>query len=186
MIQQKTNTALLVMDMQERLLSSLVGSDQMIPKVSKAIDHARKNGIPVIYVVVGFRQGFPEISPENKSFSQLPTRMAGVDVSAFMKIAPGLEPKAQDITVIKKRFSAFAGSDLEIVLRSKGIRHLVLCGVVTSGVVLSTYTEAADKDYQLTILSDGCMDRDAQVHELLVGKVFPRSAAVVSCEEWCR
>ncbi|HWJ26971.1 MAG TPA: isochorismatase family protein, partial [Flavisolibacter sp.] len=59
-------------------------------------------------------------------------------------------------------------------------------GVVTSGVVLATFIDAADKDYQLTVLSDGCMDRDPQVHEVLLEKIFPRSAAVVSCEEWCQ
>ena len=51
--------------------------------------------------------------------------------------------------VTKLRASAFTGSDLEIILRAQGINHLVLSGLVTSGVVLSTLLEAADKDYIL-------------------------------------
>jgi len=86
--------------------------------------------------------------------------------------------------VTKKRVSAFTGSDLEVLLRANGIRHLVLCGIATSGVVLSTLREAADKDYQVTVLSDLCADMDAEVHRVLLEKVFPRQAAVVTTAEW--
>jgi nicotinamidase-related amidase len=65
--------------------------------------------------------------------------------------------------VVKKRVSAFSGSDLEVLLRSLDVTHLVLTGIATSGVVLSTLREAADKDYRLTVLSDGCLDGDEEV-----------------------
>ena len=80
--------------------------------------------------------------------------------------------------------SAFSGSDLEIVLRAQNIRHLVLAGIATSGVVLSTTREAADKDYELTILSDVCADTDEKVHSVLINKVFPRQATVITVEKW--
>ncbi len=76
------------------------------------------------------------------------------------------------------------GSDLEVILRAKNIRHLVLAGISTSGVVLSTVREAADKDYQLTVLSDLCADFDEQVHSLLLEKIFPRQAAVITSRQW--
>ncbi|SDX21462.1 Isochorismatase family protein [Saccharopolyspora shandongensis] len=84
----------------------------------------------------------------------------------------------------KKRVSAFTGSDLALVLRSAGIDHLVLTGIATSGVVLSTLRQAADLDYRLTVLSDGCYDPDPEVHEVLIGKVFARQAEVTSIGEW--
>lgn len=186
MKQQKSDTALLVMDMQEVLLGSLPGSDQLILNISKAIHHAREAGIPVIYVVVAFRAGFPEIYPEHKTFGQLPSRMPGVNTEMMMKIAPAIAPADGEVVVVKKRFSSFTGSDLEVILRSNGIRHLVLSGVVTSGVVLATFTEAADKDYGLTVLADGCMDRDANVHQMLIDKVFTRVADITTCEDWSR
>jgi nicotinamidase-related amidase len=80
--------------------------------------------------------------------------------------------------------SAFAGSDLQLVLRSLGVDSLVLTGVATSGVVLSTLREAADLDYFLTVLRDGCLDRDDEVHRVLMDKVFPRQASVVLAAEW--
>jgi nicotinamidase-related amidase len=86
--------------------------------------------------------------------------------------------------VIKRRISAFTGSALDVILRSKDIKHLVLTGYATSGIVLSTTTEAADKDYKITILSDGCADSDEEVHRVLTTKVFLRSANVMTIKEW--
>jgi len=62
----------------------------------------------------------------------------------------------------------------------------VLTGVSTSGVVLSTTREATDKDYKLTILSDGCADADAEVHRVLTTKVFVRQADVLTVDEWIK
>jgi nicotinamidase-related amidase len=60
----------------------------------------------------------------------------------------------------------------------------VLCGISTSGVVLSTTKEAADKDYKLTVLSDLCFDSDPEVHAILTKKLFPRQATVQTSGEW--
>lgn len=86
--------------------------------------------------------------------------------------------------MVKKRVSAFTGSDLEVLLRSMSVTHLVLTGIATSGVVLSTAREAADRDYQLTVLADGCADADDEVHRVLLSKVFPRQAIVTTAQEW--
>jgi nicotinamidase-related amidase len=93
-------------------------------------------------------------------------------------------PQAGDILVTKKRVSAFMGSDLEVVLRSLEVTSLVLTGIATSGVVLSTLRHAADLDYELTVLRDACADADPEVHRVLLDKVFPRQATVVTTAEW--
>jgi nicotinamidase-related amidase len=61
---------------------------------------------------------------------------------------------------------------------------LVLAGIATSGVVLSTLRQAADLDYRLTVLADGCLDADPEVHRVLLEKVFPRQAEVVGIADW--
>jgi nicotinamidase-related amidase len=177
-------SALLVMDMQTSILGRLQDKTALISQVKKAIAHARKNTIPLIYVTVGFRPGAPEISRNNKSFSAMRERLLSEDPADWIQIDPALAPATGEITVIKRRISAFAGSDLEVILRAFGIRHMILSGVSTSGVVLSTTREAADKDYQLTILSDCCADPDPEVHRVLLEKVFPRQADVITCESW--
>jgi nicotinamidase-related amidase len=64
------------------------------------------------------------------------------------------------------------------------VTSLVLAGISTSGVVLSTVREAADRDYELTVLENLCLDADEEVHRVLTGKVFPRQATVLAAADW--
>ncbi|AZA84410.1 isochorismatase [Chryseobacterium lactis] len=181
---EKAKEALLVMDMQSSILGLLSDTKKLIADTAQAIKMARDKKIPVIYVVVGFRQGMPEISKNNKSFSVIKQNMAHVDMKEWMAIHPDLSPQEQDIIVVKKRFSAFTGSDLEVLLRGLEVEHLILTGISTSGVVLSTLREAADKDYKLSIIRDCCADGDEEVHRVLMDKVFPRQAEIISLNQW--
>ena len=178
------NTALLVMDMQPAILRALPDAAALISHVAKAIANARDVKMPVIDVTVGFRPGLPEISMNNKSFSASRERFASTSMEEWIKIHPDLAPLETEIIVTKRRISAFTGSDLEVILRAQGIQHIVLTGVATSGVVLSTLREAADKDYRIIVLSDCCADADQEVHRVLTTKVFPRQAEVLTMEEW--
>ncbi len=181
----RQKTALLVMDVQETMVKMVKDSPHFIELLSKAIENARDKNIPVIYVVVGFRKGYPEVSPENKSFSMIgKNKKFSFDTEEAARVYSSIAPKPGDVVVTKRRVSAFTGSDLEVVLRSLGIRRLTLAGIATSGVVLSTVREAADRDYGITVLSDGCADGDEEVHRVLMTKVFPRQADVMTIEEW--
>jgi len=151
--------------------------------VRRAIDAARRSAIRVIYVTVSFRQGFPEVSARNKSFSAI--RQAGGFVAGDATAIPAtIAPAPGEVVVTKRRVSAFAGSDLDVVLRAGDVDTLVLTGIATSGVVLSTLRQAADLDYKLIVLADACLDGDAEVHRILTEKVFPRQADVLSVESW--
>ena len=72
----------------------------------------------------------------------------------------------------------------DVVLRARGVERLVLAGIATSGVVLSTLRAAADLDFAVTVLRDGCADADPEVDRVLQEKVFPRQADVVTIDEW--
>ncbi|MFJ9127775.1 cysteine hydrolase family protein [Streptomyces sp. NPDC102340] len=175
--------ALLVMDVQHAVLARYPDADYL-PRLRTAIDTARAAGVPVVYVVVGFRPGHPEISTRNKMFGALAGAPRGSGSGQAMQIHPDVAPDERDIVVTKRRVSGFAGSDLDMVLRAGGIEELVLAGVATSGVVLSTVRQAADLDYGITVLRDGCLDNDPEVHRVLVDKVFPQQAEVVSVADW--
>jgi len=175
-----TDTALLVMDVQERIVERY-GDARLVERIADAAAAAREHGILVVYAKVDFRPGYPEVSRRNKSFSRLADNgFAGGDTA----IHEGVAPQEGDVVVTKRRVSAFAGSDLELILRARDIHRLVLTGIATSGVVLSTLRQAADLDYQLTVLRDGCVDADAEVHELLLDKVFPPQSDVIDLEGW--
>ena len=186
MEQNTQHTALLVMDMQVGILGNFPGAAPLIENVAKAITHARENKIPIIYVVVGFRQGAPEVSLNNKSFGAGKERFAKMDMTQFMTVHLDLAPQEGEVVVTKRRVSAFTGSDLEVVLRAYSIQRLILTGIATSGVVLSTLIEAADKDYSMTVIEDCCADGDEEVHRVLTTKIFSKRADVVTLQDWMK
>ena len=159
-------------------------SGLLLEALERATSAARAADIPVVYVRVAFRPDAPEISPRNRSFTALSTIPGMGEDDPATQIDLAVAPLPGDIVVVKKRVSAFTGSDLDVVLRSLGVDSLVLTGIATSGVVLSTLRQAADLDYELTVLRDGCADADPEVHRVLLDKVFPRQAAVVTTDEW--
>jgi nicotinamidase-related amidase len=177
-------TALLVMDVQNGIVSRFAENEKVLLPFQKAVEAARRHNIPVIFVRVAFREGYPEISPRNKSFSAI-SGFDGMTVSdTATQIHESVQPQPDEPVVTKLRVSAFAGSDLEVILRSRQIDTLILSGIATSGVVLSTLREAADKDFALTVLSDACLDADPEVHRVLTEKVFPRQADVLTVDAW--
>src|SRR5207244_2010090 len=123
----------------------------------------------------------PEFNAQSKGLQGMST--AGI-TDALVNPATVLTLTDTDVVVERRRVSAFAGSDLEIILHAQNINHLVLTGISTSGVVFSTLRAAVDKDYKLTVLSDLCADRDEEVQRVLTDKVFPRHADVLSSAEW--
>ncbi|HEX3851040.1 MAG TPA: isochorismatase family cysteine hydrolase [Polyangiaceae bacterium] len=180
MLDAAFRSALLVMDIQPGIIDRVAEPAAFLARATEAVRAARSHGVPVIHVVVGFRPGMPEVSAQNQSFGGLKEQQPAFLIDA----RPAITPEGDEVVVTKRRVSAFTGSDLEVVLRGGEIRHLVLCGIATSGVVLSTVREAADKDYRLTVLADLCADTDAEVHSALIGKVFPRQARVTNAAEW--
>ncbi|NNN01002.1 MAG: cysteine hydrolase [Acidimicrobiaceae bacterium] len=177
------DSALLLMDVQNAIVDRFADSSTgLLERLARAARAARRAPMPVIHVRVAFRPGAPEISARNRSFAAL-TGNFDLDSTAT-QIHPALEPMDGDIVVVKKRVSAFSGSDLETILRSQGVTSLVLAGIATSGVVLSTLRQAADLDYDLTVLDDGCADADAEVHRVLTTKIFPRQAKVIDVAQW--
>lgn len=177
-------TALLVMDMQNGIVSRYVGNGDVLLPFRKAVEAARRHAIPVIFVRVAFHEGYPDVHPRNKFFSRV-AEVGGMTVSdTGTQIHEALQPQPGEPIVTKRRISAFTGSDLEVILRSRQIDTLILSGIATSGVVLSTLREAADRDYTITVLADACLDADPEVHRVLTEKVFPRQADVQTVDAW--
>jgi len=176
------HTALLVMDYQLGIPEMLPDKGAtVIANTANVIAAARGKGIAVIYVVVGFRHGYPEVNPNNAGFAAVAKsgRMQGTSAA---DVLPEVAPAGNEPVVIKRRVGAFHGTDLEIILKAKQIDTLVMAGVSTSGVILSTVRHAADADYKIVILRDCCQDRDDEVHRVLMDKVFARHTVTTASE----
>jgi nicotinamidase-related amidase len=179
-----SGTALLAMDCQAGIIAmSKVGND-FTDRASRVVKAARAAAMPVIHIQVGFRPSFPEISENNRLFGAI---LASREYQQFFQgpaasIHPALGPEPSDIVITKHRVSAFTGTDLEMVLRAKRIETLVLFGIATSGVVLSTLLQASDADYRIAVIEDCCADTEQALHEALLTKLFPRRADVLSSD----
>jgi nicotinamidase-related amidase len=180
-------TAVLSMDMQAGIVSIYAGDQQdgFTARAAGILGRCRDRGMTVIHVQVGFRPGMPEISPRNALFAAIRTseRHQQLFKGDAGKIHPAVAPVGEDIVIVKHRISAFTGTDLDMILRAKDIDTLVLFGIATSGVVLSTLLDAVDADYRVIVIKDCCADQDADVHSVLLEKVFPRRGTVVTSAE---
>jgi nicotinamidase-related amidase len=180
------SAALLVMDCQVNSLTKYMTAAQsadLIVCVPDLLAMAREAGMMVIHVVVAFRPGHPEISPRNPLFSALKANGMIVAGSEGAAIHPAAAAREGEPIVVKHRISPFIGTDLETLLRANGVDTLVLAGVATSGVVLSTVRHAGDLDYRLVVVRDCCADPNAELHAMLLDDLIARQAAVVTTAE---
>jgi nicotinamidase-related amidase len=180
------NTALLVMDYQVDALTKFMTAAQSadaIARVPDLIATARDAGMMVIHVVVAFRPGHPEVSPRNPVFSWVKANGIAVAGSEGAAIHPAAAAREGEPIVVKHRISPFVGTELETLLRANGIDTLVLAGVHTSGVVLSTVRHAGDLDYRLVVVRDCCADPHDELHAMLLNNLIAKQAAVVTMAE---
>ena len=180
------HTAVLSMDCQAGIVSIYTreGKDAFLVRVASVLNHARAAGMTVIHVQVGFRPKLPEIHSRNALFgavksSEQHQRLFREPLGA---IPDSIAPQDDEIVITKHRISAFAGTDLAMILRANDIDTLVLYGISTSGVVLSTLIEAADADYRLAVIGDCCADLDSALHDCLIQRFFPARGTVLSSE----
>lgn len=179
------STALLVMDYQSGIVGMIKNSDALIERARAAIEIVRRHGGQIGYVRVAFTPDeFEAIPDRNKGFAA--AKASGrpfFDDSPSTAIDVRIAPREGDVVVRKSRVGALSTTDLNEQLRRRGIDTLILAGISTSGVVLSTVRDAADRDYRLFVLADACADPNAAVHETLLKDVFPRQADVITTSD---
>jgi nicotinamidase-related amidase len=179
-------TALLVMDYQNGVTSRFPDTEAPVARTAEAISLVRRLGGTIGYVRVGLSDDDWAAMPATSPFATMldPSRRAGLlPDSPHTAIDERVAPEPGDLIVRKSRVGAFSTTDLDRRLRDAGIDTLVLAGISTSGVVLSTLRDGADRDYRLVVLSDACTDPAPGVHDFLVGQIFPRQARVVTTAE---
>ncbi|MFI9103036.1 MFS transporter [Streptomyces fildesensis] len=175
-------TALLLMDFQPVTLGAVPDSEGVLARAGEALAWARAHGTQVVFVRVALAAADAAAVPaHNKTFSQVAAAGYLTDGTAATAVHKSLAIRDHDLTVRKIRVGAFASdTDLRAELRARNVDTLVLAGISTSGVVLTTLRQAADEDYRLFVLADATADPDPEVHQVLMEKVFPRQAEIVA------
>jgi nicotinamidase-related amidase len=182
------HTAILSMDCQTGIVSIYAKDDKdaFLTRAASALNHARATGMTVIHVQLGFRPGLPEVASRNVLFGAI--KSSAEHQKLFQEplgaIPAVIAPKENEVVITKHRISAFTGTDLAMILRANDIDTLVLYGIATSGVVLSTLLDAADADFRLAVIKDCCADLDSILHDCLVNRFFPSRGFVLSAREF--
>ena len=177
----KARTALLIADFYAAMMDTIphaVGRD-VVGKTVALRRAARDAGVMVCYCATVFRPGYPEIGERNKTFGQRKASGLPAVLDPLAVIHPAVAPAEGEVVVGKHRVNALYGTGLDVALRANDVHSLIILGYATSGVVLSTVRYASDLDYNLFVVEDCCSDGDAEVHDFLVGRIFPRQAEVV-------
>jgi nicotinamidase-related amidase len=185
LLSDTTRAAVLSMDLQAAIVSNYT-KDQgdFLARIGGLLKAARDREMRVIHVQVGFRPGLPEISSRNQLFGAIKNSVQWQQIfqGPAGAIHPAVAPEPDEVVITKHRISAFSGTDLDMILRANEINTLVLFGIATSGVVLSTLLHACDADYRVIVVKDCCTDQDLDVHTALTDKVFARLATVVEAD----
>ena len=176
-------TALVLMDFQPAVLGTVAEGNTaaLLANAETALTWARSAGLTVAHVRVAFQDAdYPAIPQRNRAFAPLRGGGMMADGSPECEIVESLRPQRDEIVVRKTRFGSFSTTNLSSRLREAGIESLILAGISTSGVVLSTVRDAADQDFQIYVLADACADGNSHVHSLLTEAVFAHQAYVIN------
>jgi nicotinamidase-related amidase len=176
-------TALLVMDYQNGIMGRVSDGAGLLAAARETIELVRGRGGQIGYVRVGFADGE---APTGTMGSRIGAEAARTTFHAdapATQVHDEVAPQDGDIVVRKTRVGPFLTTDLDAQLRSRGIDTLLLAGISTSGVVLSTVRDGHDRDYRLIVISDLCADPEPDIHEFLVERIFPRQAEVIDRAE---
>ena len=175
-------TALVLIDLQEGIVAMDPAPHPAAAVVAGAKDLAarfRDAGAPVALVHVGFRDDGERPPRHVDKPMAIPP---GGTPPEWMALVDGLR-QAGDIVVLKHHWGAFTGTDLDLQLRRRGVKTIVLAGISTNMGVESTARSAWELSYDLVIVEDLCSARSAELHAFAVENIFPQLSRVVVAED---
>ena len=161
------------------------------PVLHSLVEGARRAGVPVIFVRCEYNRVGDSVHLSEAFLEQARRRFGGLytEIPVCVSGTWGADffgrvrPEPDDIVVTKHRFSAFEGTDLDLVLRSRGIRTLVFGGVVTHVCVESSVRDAFFKDYSSVVARDAVAGWQPQWHEVSLAVMDWGFAEVTGSEQ---
>ena len=165
-------TALVLIDLQDGILGyPLVplSGPQLLSKGKALAERFRAAKAPVVLVNVAWAADSKDVLHARVDY---PTHPEGGFPKGFSNLGAGLA-KDGDILITKRQWGAFTGTELDVQLRRRGIRTLVLGGVATNMGVESTARQAWELNYEVIIAKDATTSLAADMHEFALTKIFP-------------
>jgi ureidoacrylate peracid hydrolase len=150
----------------------------MIPRLQRFLGEARGAHVPVIFVAAGYDEAYVSNSDRERLLRLYGQVMSvcrpGTWGAEFYEVAP----RDDEPVIVKRRYSPFHGTDLDVLLRSRGIRSIVLLGVATNVCVEGAARDAFMRDYYVVVVSDCTAARDENLHRASLANIELHFASV--------
>ncbi|KAA2266432.1 cysteine hydrolase [Solihabitans fulvus] len=154
----------------------------VLDRAAVAVGRARAAGVPVIYVVIGFSPDLSDFPADSPLFGVVPDELVPRLGTWGTQVHDAVRPADGEPVVRKSRVSPFHGTELAELLEARGVDTLLLAGVTTDLVVLSTAREGHDRDYRIEVLEDATATADQELHEAALS-VLRRTATITTVEQ---
>lgn len=126
---------------------------------------ARAAGGLVIFTRVAYRPGYPDLIANTPSFVMIRERGAFLEGDPKTRIVEDVARQPGDVVVTSTRLGGFSGTDLDLILRGRGVRTVVFTGVATNLAVTATAYQAVDNGYRIVTVSDACTAATDELHD---------------------
>jgi nicotinamidase-related amidase len=175
-------TALLLMHFQDDIVALFPRPEigPVIDRCQHVIQAARAKDLTIVFANIKFRSDYLEVNPRNQNGVWLQS----MGLFTRSQVTPELARQTHDILIEGQRVSVFYATALELILRSRGIETLIMAGLTSTGVVLSSLAYASDADYRIVVLEDCCYDPDRTAHERLFAGAFQTRASIATAAEF--
>jgi len=162
-------TCLIIIDMQYDFLDKssplfVKGGPSIISNIEKILNYFRENNQLVIFVKRLHRSDGSDV---DKTRIELFQRTGGflVEGTRGAEIVEAIKPLPSEAVVIKKRWSAFFHTELDLMLRREKIKDLIICGIQTPNCIRATFTDAISLDYNVIVLEDGTGSSNLEIQK---------------------
>jgi len=173
-------TALVLIDLQKGIVARPTQpypSDAVIRQCNVLITHFRQAGAPIVFTRVGWSAGLQDLPPQTVDQRSLPDTPPPAE---FTELVPELTTDPGDVQILKHQWGAFYGTDLDLQLRRRHVKTIVLGGISTNFGVESTGRDAWERNYELLFVEDAMASAGAEMHQFAIKNIFPRIGRVMS------
>ena len=159
-----------------------LGSDAAVQGCAQLLAAARRTGRPVLHTVVRYRPGARDGGLFVQKVAAL--RVLAEDAPGDLgELVPELEPRPDEVVVIKQYASAFFGTSLAATLTATGVDTLVIAGVSTSGCVRASATDAMQHGFRPIVVGEACGDRTPAIHQANLADLQAKYADLATVSE---
>jgi len=179
--------ALLIIDMQHDFAvpggaCEVPGAHATIPVIRRVLGRFRDLGLPVFHIVREYRADGSDV--EITRLHALKEKNMVVPGTQGVRIAPGLEPVDGEYRIVKQRFSAFMFTELDLILRRKGVTHLAVTGTQLPFCLRTTLFDGLSLGYHMSLLTDASSSRTNEIHQANIRDIRDAGMSCVTVDQY--